>query len=677
MPENENDKRLLAALAQEFTPLNSATELMVARVRINDNDRLSVGLVEDGKRFLVRPYAVDGGGNAISPSYEASHQWVTRVPERRQQAWNTWLLGATDVTALIINAVWRSDQIVFEDELARITFHYLLTRFLSQTMHARTKAEFKVNGSLPPWPADAVDHAELPLAPYQRVGLVTSLATEASALFMEQGTGKTAVVIRRVCVEAGRMRASGERRLYRVLVVCPKSVRTNWENEVQRFTTVSGRTVIMRGNVLDRTKLLIDAFADPEDSELFTMVVSSYEMVRRSWAQLGLVEWDLVVLDESHMIKSSYTQRFKHMLALRERSKHRMLLTGTPICNTLMDVWSQLEFLGQGLSGFTSFKAFRDFYGRWERSHDGRGEMLVGFQNVPILQERLARLALMISKKEALPDLPEKVYDCYEVSMTPEQRKLYVELQQRLRVEIDAELAEMHSGAKSRQVTVNNILVKLLRLAQVTSGFVRCDAMESLDGEAQPGEITHLEPNPKIAGLLDLLSQLQPGEKAIVWATFVPDIMNVSAALTQVGVNHVVYYGGCDDRERETAVSRFNKSAACRVFVGNPEVGGQGINLWGYDPDAPAGSPEAQTNCTRVIYFSQNWSSVQRSQSEDRAHRRGTRRHVTYTDLVVPGTIDEEIRARVVLKRTMAMEVQDVKDVMRRLLEVAPIEEDE
>ena len=116
---------------------------------------------------------------------------------------------------------------------------------------------------------------------------------------------------------------------------------------------------------------------------------------------------------------------------------------------------------------------------------------------------------------------------------------------------------------------------------------------------------------------------------------------------------------------RVEAERRFNEDKNCRVFLANPSAGGTGLNLLGY----PIGRPElSDTNCTDEYYYSTNWSSVQRSQSEARGHRRGTRVPVRIHDVCVANTIDEEIRKRVFLKRCTAMELADVQDILQAVL---------
>jgi SNF2 family DNA or RNA helicase len=174
--------------------------------------------------------------------------------------------------------------------------------------------------------------------------------------------------------------------------------------------------------------------------------------------------------------------------------------------------------------------------------------------------------------------------------------------------------------------------------------------------------IEYLYPNPKIEGLRELLADKTPDDKTIIWACFRADIAYIETALAADGIDYVSFHGGTSDEDRIEAERRFNFDPACKVFVGNAAAGGTGLNLLGYPPGAPEGYT---TNCNHVIYYSQNWSQTARTQSEDRAHRRGTRQTVRVTDLVVPESIDEEIRLRVMRKKLHALEVSDIREILR------------
>lgn len=607
------------------------------------------------------------------PSSAARREFPSRFPEIREIAgWSDtrWITPTTDVSASLIRHLWPSSQLRMTPD-ARVVFAYLVSTLEQQTTAVRRSAEYHARSyyrkvvqqlaipTQPPAPSYDLGNGASPML-HQRVALANSAGSEGFGLFMEQGTGKTAVVIGRVDKEA----AAHSGRLYRTIIVAPKNVRSNWESEFKKFSTVKGKVTVLRGGAFERVKLLLEAMTPDDDEQRYTVVVCSYQTLWGSWDVLGKIEWDLAVLDESHYIKWPRTKQAQYALKLRDVSRQRMCLTGTPICNTPIDLYAQLEFLRQGGSGFRSFEKFRKFYGVYASVDSERGvKRLVDVQNLPFMRERIARLAFVVRKEEALPDLPDKVYDVVEVEMSPAQREAYDTIRSHLFLEIKSELDQ-----SERTVNANNILTRLLRLSQVTSGFITFDPITDLDTGEQlvPKTIDRFDPNPKIEALIDLLKdpEKESTEKTIVWACWVQDIKTISARLTAEGIDHVTFMGSTKDADRRLAEERFNGDPACRVFVGNPACGGTGLNLIGYPP----GDESYDTDCTHVIYFSQDWSNPKRSQSEDRAHRRGTRRNVRITDLCVPQTIDEEIRARVTNKRLVALEVQDLREVLQRVL---------
>ena len=217
--------------------------------------------------------------------------------------------------------------------------------------------------------------------------------------------------------------------------------------------------------------------------------------------------------------------------------------------------------------------------------------------------------------------------------------------------------------ANPKAMTVNNILTQMLRLAQITSGFITWDAELDADGNPLSRSVEAFPMNQKLDRLVDLIKENGEG-KIFVWATFVFDIRAIAARLELEGIKAVTFYGGTSEADRAEAERQFNFEPSCKVFIGNPAAGGTGLNLLGYPP----GDDTATTFCDRVIYYSQNWSMVQRAQSEDRCHRRGTKQQVRITDLCCPNTIDEEIRDRVVLKRARALEITDLRDILSRMV---------
>jgi hypothetical protein len=680
-------------------PLSEATAKLFAPLYIPENERLLLAVDESLRKFAAHFWQYRGKGTTnLFPPCEAVSRLIERIPEKKKLTAAgypcSWEFAATDYTVEIIASLFPKSQLTFDGDIAeefladdesvlvnsfvpgpaRVVYQDILQRSVLADYAAECTARFKENGEVPEHSLEYC--AEYPLSAYQQVALYNCFNADGYNLFMEPGTGKTPVSIAQTCNQARKLieRLAIERAAsldaagvtprggLRVFIGCPNNVRMNWEKEFLKFSTVQGKITVLRGYDIGRVKQLIDAFT-PDPGDMFTIVISGYETMSRSWDSLRLVEWDLAILDEIHCIRNTRTKRFKTAMELRDRSDKRIGLTGTPICNTIADIYGPLEFSGRGNSGFSDFEPFRKFYCKYEMT-EGGGTTLAGYQNLPFMQERLARYSFMITKKEALPDLPDKMYDVYEVEMSPEQTDYYHQLATQLAISVEQDLDRVSDLPRS--MVVNNALVKLLRLAQITSGFVKWGEVNSDEGSVlSPARYEYFFPNPKIEALLDILSEKGPDSKTLIWACFKPDIAYISHALTEAGRNCVVFHGDTSDAERKIAEDRFNGDVTCTEFVGNAGAGGVGLNLLGYIPERPQ---DFTTNCDHIIYYSQNWSPVARWQSEDRGHRRGTRVPVRITDLVVPETIDEEIRQRVMDKSKAALEITDIRQILRNVL---------
>ncbi len=662
--------------------LAPATKKLCAGIHIQPQDRIHLSLDKEGTKFICKIYAEKlpipkprKPGDQLeimfdapkpelcAPSIWASNKFPNIIPERKEHhlasPFSGWIFAATDITAVLIRTLWASEQILLDPQ-ANTVFNYLLAKWLTQDAAVKRVAEYRSTGKVEQ--NGLIVHPEYPLSNYQKVAAINSIHSVAYGLLMEQGTGKTPVSIARMCNDApSHFARTG--RMYRHLIVAPKNVRTNWIDEIDTFRTCKGRASVLRGGEMGRVKMLIDAMvATDANDDLFTTVIVSYESLTRMITTLKAIEWDLITLDESHFIKSAKTKRARASHEIRDNGLRRQILTGTAIANSVMDLWSQLEFLGQGESGFMDFKKFKEFYGVYMDSQDGTGNKLVDVQNLPFIRERLARLSFIITKEEALPELPDKVYDVVEVTMTDYQRDCYDKLRKELVIKVEENLFT----SENKSLVINNSLTELLRLAQITSGFIAWDAdIDEFGTVTSPKTLEFFEPNAKIAALIEILKEKGPNDKTIIWAHWIPDIKAICARLELEGIKHVSYYGQTKEEDREAAKELFNCDRDTKVFVGSAGAGGTGLNLLGYPPKAPEGY---DTNANHVIYYSQDWSSPKRRQSEDRAHRRGTREPVRITDLVVAGTIDEEIRARVVKKRMLAYAVSDIRDILAAVL---------
>jgi SNF2 family DNA or RNA helicase len=640
-------------------PLTSATAELFKPIYFKSTTRLHLDIDDEGKHFTASFFIPDPSG--WRDPHDIGVKTLTgRIPERKELSGagcSQWQLGATDFTVELILAHFPLSQAEMTPE-AQATFSYIHANSLAQDKAAEVYANWKEHQIVPQHSYDM--SSEMPLECYQQVALYNAMRSTGYGLFMQQGTGKTPVAIARICNEAKGFRAK-HKRVHRTIVVAPKNVRMNWYDEMARFATGSGVTTVLRGGELRQVKQLLEGIAAAKGLD-YHVIIISYETLSRRWNRLSCLEYDLAILDEGHYIKWPETERAKTAMKLRDISKRRMILTGTPITNTPLDLYAQLEFLEQGGSGFVSWKAFRTFYGVYDKDASGR-DKLISVQNMPFMQERLARVSFIISKKEALPFLPEKTYDVMEVEMTPHQKSIYEDLRDKLAHEIEDDLAD---ESRPQSIVINCVLTKMLRLAQITSGILKWDAVFDDEGNVTaPGLVEQFDPNPKIDVMVEALLELPKDEKAIIWCCFVPNIKAVSAALTKAGIKHVTYYGATKEDDRTDAVYDFNHDPETRVMIANPEAGGTGLNLLGYPPGR---GDEYDTDCTWNIFYSQNWKPTPRWQAEDRNHRRGVRRPVRNTDLCIPGTVDEQIRARVLQKKNNAMTVQDLREILHSVL---------
>jgi len=314
-------------------------------------------------------------------------------------------------------------------------------------------------------------------------------------------------------------------------------------------------------------------------------------------------------VDESTTIKNRKALRTKNIIGLRKLSKYRRILTGSPITKSPMDLFSQCLFLNPDALGFNSYYGFQNRYSIVVKRTMGAKSFqeITGYRRLEELTDKLERFSNRVLKKDCL-DLPEKVYIKRNVPLTPDQTKLYVQMQK-------LALAKLANGELA---TTASVLTQIMRLQQICCGFLQPD-----DGEIQS------IPSGRLDSMMEVTDELQG--KAIIWATYTHDITSIAKALRdKFGYEAVAtYYGATEQDERQDIVTRFqDPDSPLRFFIGQPKTGGYGITL---------------TAADTVIYYSNSYDLEIRLQSEDRAHRIGQKKSVTYIDLVSPSTIDEKI----------------------------------
>jgi len=303
-------------------------------------------------------------------------------------------------------------------------------------------------------------------------------------------------------------------------------------------------------------------------------------------------------------------------------------MTGSPITKNPLDLYTQCEFLDPYLLNHSSYYAFRNRYAEMKTMHiRGRSIQVVhAFQNLSELSDKLQGFSYRVLKEDCL-DLPPKNFIKRYVTLTPDQKKVYDQMKK-------TALATLNGKVTSTMT----VLTQLMRLHQITCGHFTAD-----DGSTQSVESNRLN---------ELMSVLEETEgKAIIWANYQLSVGEIIQRIVkEYGEDsYVHYYGLTSQEDRQDFIRKFQNDSKCRFLIGTPQTGGYGITL---------------TQANTVIYYSNSYDLEKRLQSEDRAHRIGQKKTVTYVDLICEDTVDEKIVKALRNKINIASEVmgEELKD---------------
>jgi SNF2 family DNA or RNA helicase len=335
-----------------------------------------------------------------------------------------------------------------------------------------------------------------------------------------------------------------------------------------------------------------------------------------------------MAIDESTTIKTPTAKRTKNIIGIGQNAKYKRIMTGSPITKNPLDLYTQCEFLDPWLLDFASYYSFRNRYAEMKTMHvRGRSIQVVKeFRHLGELSDTVKEFSYRVLKEDCL-DLPPKVFIKRHVALTTEQKKVYEQMKK-------------HAIAmlNKKVTTTVTVLTQLMRLHQITCGYVTAD-----DGTVQAVESNRLN---------ELMSILEDTDgKVIIWANYQTSVSDIMKALTKkYGANSFVhYYGLTPQEDRQDNIRKFQNDPECRFIIGTPQTGGYGITL---------------TQANTVIYYSNSYDLEKRLQSEDRAHRIGQKKTVTYIDLISEDTVDEKIVKALRDKINIASEVmgEDLKE---------------
>ena len=446
---------------------------------------------------------------------------------------------------------------------------------------------------------------------------------EAFAIFAEMGTGKTKIALDNACI------LYNKGKIDRLLVVAPKGAYMTWvEQEIPIHIPdyIEKEVLAWKLSTSQKYKAQLKSIIKSDFKlKIFVINVEAFSTKRgTNIAKLFLIGRSMMIVDESTTIKNPKAKRTKSILSLSEEARYRRILTGSPVTQSPMDLWAQMDFLDPYILGQSSYYAFRTRYAVVIEATAAGGthryQKIVKFKNLKELGERVSPHSYRILKKDCL-DLPDKVYS-----------KRFVELSDDQKLAYEGMKANAMAVLQGQSATALNVLTQLIRLHQITCGHMKTDG----------GDIVELK-NTRLDELMQILGET--AGKVIIWANYIHDILTIEKAIKKEygDGSYCTYYGATKTEDRQQCIYDFQDSKnSCRFFIGNTQTGGYGITL---------------TAASTVVYYSNNYDLEKRIQSEDRAHRIGQVNKVAYIDLVAKGTVDEKIIQSLKNKVNIAKEI--------------------
>ncbi len=463
---------------------------------------------------------------------------------------------------------------------------------------------------------------------HQLDALEISWNKEVYAYFMEMGTGKTKVLIDNMSMLYDNGKIDG------ALIIAPKGVVGTWykqELPAHLVDHVENVTILWQPNISKKQQEKLKSLFEIETAlHILIMNVEALSTQKGvDFASKFLSSHrTLMAIDESTTIKNPKAKRTKNILRLSKLAKYRRIMTGSPVTKNPLDLYSQCEFLDPYCLDFASYYAFRNRYAEMKTANFyGRSVQIVArFRHLDELAEKLKPFSYRVLKEDCL-DLPEKTFMKRVIELSKEQKELYAQMKKMALAMLNGKV-----------VTTKTALTQIMRLHQITCGHFTAD-----DGSVQDIK------NNRLDELMNVLDEIEG--KVVIWAHYQYDVKKIIKEIQKVhGPGSVVDYYGLTPKDiRQNNIEKFQNDDAVKYFVGTPATGGYGITL---------------TAASNMIYYSNGYDLEKRLQSQDRIHRIGQKKPVTYIDLIAEDTVDNKIVKALRKKINIASEVmgEELKD---------------
>lgn len=476
--------------------------------------------------------------------------------------------------------------------------------------------------------------------PYQLESFLFCIQRINVGLLHEMGLGKT-----KISIDVARYYLEMNN-ISKVLIVCPPTLLYNWQKEIKKHSDYD--SLIITSQRKERLARFVNT------DKIFNII--NYEALFPTLRDLGVLikeegakkrkiyvaknssellkelNYDLIIFDESaKYIKSPGTDRTTASILLSDVAKYKLILTGTPIANKPIDIWAQFRVLDGGKTFSKNFFKFRNYFFYSEQGY-GYEIWKPKTEKFPIITKGIYSICIRKKKKDVLPELPEKIFNSIYISMSGSFLNEYNNLSKKI-------LSEIETEEGSTEITITSILQKLIRLQQLTSGFMVKD-----------NKNVKLINTPKLDATLEQIELVIDSEESIVvWCRFIKSIEIIASALNRRKIKYVTMSGKDKDKKE-----RYNKWKSFQeddtpVFIGQVESGGFGIELFKKEA--------SETKNQHMLFYENTWDLQTREQAMDRIHRIGQKSVCVYTDITIKGTIDEKILHTLKHNKSIADEI--------------------
>jgi SNF2 family DNA or RNA helicase len=446
---------------------------------------------------------------------------------------------------------------------------------------------------------DAYAMMKLPPFEYQKEGVAFCVFKKAVILGDEMGLGKSYQAIAIALLKKKYFNFS------KTLIVCPASVKSQWKGEIEKFS--KAKAIMIEGSMAERANQYLNS-----DNDVY-FYITNYESVRRDILNINKLEFNFVILDEGQRIKNYNTKTANVIKSITK--EHGLVLSGTPIENNLIDLYSIMLFLDKNV-----------LTPQWELSQNhcifdsNSTDKIVAYYNLAALKERMSPYIIRRQRKEVLAQLPEYIENNVYVSMTREQGDIHDYFKQR----IASILQKKFKTPYDWEIIMHSL----------TSMRMVCDSIYLVD------KTTHV--SPKIKELLYLLNEqldlLNTERKVIIFSEWTTMLDIIESTLCEAGYKIIKLTGNVPVKKRQKLIDSFNTDKDCKIFLSS-EAGGAGLNLQVADT---------------VINFELPWNPSKKNQRIGRVDRIGQKSDkIQVFNLIAPNSIETNIMAGLFMKQNL------------------------